>query len=353
MDQYDRDRDGFLDEIQDPDNPGAFIDSDVDDNGFLDRIEAIDPRTGLPGTEYEEGDRYLNLDQLTKYYEGFENFVSPWARERAPLELISPGTVSGDNSDAVTNWGQGLQTALSETTDLVAEGYEFELTYNPTSNMRIALNITQQEARRSNIAPNLTRYFEQWVGFIEAAGPDGPFIPTGNNLLHTPLRTQAWAANSHGGRPLRQSSVGGNYFKQVALAGSDNPEVREYRVNILGNYSFTEGRLKGFNVGGALRWQDEAAIGYPVVSQEAFGLTVPISDVFNPYFDDGHEFFDAWIGYRGKIFDDKVDWRIQLNIRNVFADGDPVPIQRQPDGSVARVSIPVPRQFVLSNTFSF
>jgi hypothetical protein len=246
-----------------------------------------------------------------------------------------------------------LQTALSETTDLVAEGLEFELTYNPTTNLRILLNVTQQEARRSNIAPNLGRYFEEFITFVEAAGPDGPYIRTGQNLLTTPLATEEHASNTPAGRFLRQASVGGNYFKQVALAGSDNPEVREYRVNIVGNYTFNEGRFKGFNVGGALRWQDEAAIRYPVVYQEAFGATVPIADVSSPYFDNGHEFFDAWLGYRRKIFDDKVNWRIQLNIRNVFADSDPVPIQTQPDGSIVRVSIPVPRQFVLSNTFSF
>ncbi len=141
------------------------------------------------------------------------------------------------------------------------------------------------------------------------------------------------------------------YFTQQALAGSDNPEVREYRVNLLGNYSFTEGKMKGVNIGGAYRWQDKAAIGYPVFLDETYG--VPFKDVTKPYYDDGSKFVDLWTGYRRKVWQDKAEWRIQLNIRNVFADKDPDVIQVQPDGSAGRVAIPVPRQFVLSNTLSF
>jgi hypothetical protein len=42
-----------------------------------------------------------------------------------------------------------------------------------------------------------------------------------------------------------------------------------------------------------------------------------------------------------------------LNVRNVFADTDPIIVQVQPDGSPARAQIPPPREFVLSNTFEF
>ena len=127
--------------------------------------------------------------------------------------------------------------------------------------------------------------------------------------------------------------------------------MREYRVNVLGNYTFSEGRLAGTKIGAAYRWQDEAAAGYPITTDPVYGL--PVKDVLSPYFDETTNFVDVWVGYRRKIFDDKVDWNIQLNIRNLFADNDPVAVQFQPDGSVARVAIPAPRQFILSNTFTF
>ena len=147
------------------------------------------------------------------------------------------------------------------------------------------------------------------------------------------------------------ANKGQTYLAQTALSGSDNPEVREYRVNVLGNYSFTEGRLKGFKVGGAYRWQDKAAAGYPMTVDPTYGL--PVKDVFNPYFDDTNKFFDFWIGYKRKLTSRDINWSVQLNVRNVFASKDPIAVQFQPDGSIARVSIPVPRQFVLSNTFTF
>jgi hypothetical protein len=150
---------------------------------------------------------------------------------------------------------------------------------------------------------------------------------------------------------INRADVGQAYLAAKALSGSNNPEVREYRVNFLGNYTFTDGRLEGWNIGGAFRYQDAAAAGYPKIVDPISGFYV--SDVFNPYFDDSTFFVDAWVGYRTKIFNERVDWRIQLNIRNLFADKDPVAVQFQPDGSAARVSIPVPRQFVISNTFTF
>ena len=67
----------------------------------------------------------------------------------------------------------------------------------------------------------------------------------------------------------------------------------------------------------------------------------------------GGDYTDFWIGYQRRIFNNKVGWRVQLNVRNVFAEGDPIVVQVQPNGSPARVSIPVPRQFVLSSTFTF
>ena len=31
-------------------------------------------------------------------------------------------------------------------------------------------------------------------------------------------------------------------------------EIRKYRANFVGNYSFSEGRIKGTNLGTAFRW---------------------------------------------------------------------------------------------------
>lgn len=339
MDKRDRDRDGLIDVeyIDDPDNPGTVIefDPDMDDNGLLDELEG-------------DGNSYMTLAELAQLEQAYSDLVNPWVRETADLVLISGAETESGNP--ISTSGNGLWFTLGDTVTLKAEGVEFELTYNPTRNLRLSMNITKQKAQRSDVAPRLTLI---WNRLLEIADeiPTAKFVSNGANKLSTPLRTEAFASNTIIGQPINNGSVGQAYLAARALSGSDNPEVREYRVNILGNYTFTDGRMKGWNIGGAARYQDEAAAGYPKVSDPISGF--PVSDVFNPYFDDSTFFVDAWIGYKRKIFNEKVDWRIQLNIRNVFADKDPVAVQFQPNGSVARVSIPVPRQFVLSNTFTF
>ena len=120
---------------------------------------------------------------------------------------------------------------------------------------------------------------------------------------------------------------------------------------------FTEGRLKGFKMGGAFRWTDARAIGYgsSVLSYlpDEVNVEVPVVDVTKPFFSKEDGKTDVWLGYSRKVFNDKARWSIQMNIRNLFADSKPIVIQRQPDGTPGRTSIPAHRQFILSNTLSF
>lgn len=347
MDQYDRDRDGVFDPVQDPTDPSGktFIDPDKNRNGILDRVEP-------GGAEFVAGATYMPLDQFIKLFQQFDAYYNPWARTTAESVLV-PGTVSGSNAEAVASSGSGLSETLTDTVDLVAKGIEFELTYNPTPNLRFSFNVAEQQSQLANVAPRLDKMIKDLIAISESV-PLGPYLVGSQQVtdrLTRPLATTPFAATTMTGAWLRSATIGGVYFAQKALTGSDNPEVRRYRVNMVGNYTFPEGRLKGLRVGAAYRWQDKAAIGYPITYDPNTG--VPIKKVTEPYYDDGSRFFDCWFGYSRRIFKDKVGWRVQLNIRNVFADGDPIVVQVQPDGSPARVSIPVPRQFVLSNTFSF
>ena len=76
-------------------------------------------------------------------------------------------------------------------------------------------------------------------------------------------------------------------------------------------------------------------------------------DVANPYMGPTDFKLDAWIGYSRKIFDDRITWRLQLNVRNVLGDDDLVPVVAQPDGSIAAWRIPSPTTFTLRSTFEF
>ena len=137
----------------------------------------------------------------------------------------------------------------------------------------------------------------------------------------------------------------------TALDNTVSNEQREWRYTVVSTYRFNEGSLRGFSVGGAGRWESKAATGYVFMVEPESG--VPIPDVNRPFFDNGLFSGDAWISYERKIWDDKLDWRVQINARNLFGDDDDIPVVTNPDGQVSVIRIPNPRTIYLSNTFKF
>jgi hypothetical protein len=59
-----------------------------------------------------------------------------------------------------------------------------------------------------------------------------------------------------------------------------SPEIRKWRVILVTRYEFSEGRLRGFSVGGAVRWQDMLGIRYPFIIDAAGN---DVADLSRPY----------------------------------------------------------------------
>jgi len=141
----------------------------------------------------------------------------------------------------------------------------------------------------------------------------------------------------------------------VRARARTSSELRDWRWNAITNYTrFPRSSfLGGWNVGGAVRWQDQVAIGYPIVDVNVAGRSLELPDLAHPYFGPTETKFDAWIGYGRKLWRDKIQWRIQLNVRDVLDDDDLVPVMAQPDGSIATWVAPQGRLFTLRSTFEF
>jgi hypothetical protein len=60
---------------------------------------------------------------------------------------------------------------------------------------------------------------------------------------------------------------------------------------------------------------------------------------------------DLWCSYRRSF--GKWNWKVQLNVSNAFGDNDPIPVVINPDGNLAVIRNPNPREISLTNTFSF
>ena len=143
------------------------------------------------------------------------------------------------------------------------------------------------------------------------------------------------------------------YLAGVSNEGKPRTQVRKYRWATVTNYDFTEGRLKNFNIGGAVRWEDKASIGFagkaPATSGNFAGAILEL-DKDKPFWDKARFYVDLSAGYRFRV-GDSIRAKAQLNIRDAFEDGRLQRVAVNPDGSTYAYRIINPRQFLLSLTF--
>ncbi len=273
--------------------------------------------------------------------QSFEQFYQ-LEEGNVPANLAAISMPHREDSDGDGVWDfmdydsiQNLSSFASRT----AEGVEIELVANPTPNWRVMANISQQQTTQDQTAPVMGALVAEYNQNMQADrigellnDPDGTVQPRTINSL--------WL----------QRSVGA-ILEARALDGTVSNEQREWRYNLVSNYEFDEGAFRGFSIGGAARWETEAATGYVFEFDEAAG--VPVPNVDQPFFDDGLFSGDMWLSYKRRILENKVDWKIQLNVRNLIGESDDIPVKTNPDGRVAVVRIPNPRVFSLTNTFRF
>jgi catecholate siderophore receptor len=296
-----------------------------------------------PGIIANEAElRELPLFANAQPFSNFRNYVDPttllpkgYTREFAAFLGATPVDANGDGypddgSISVLNPPGGLVA----TTNVVSTGFEFETVINPTTHWSIMFNAVQQEVVRSGTAPALARLIAERVPIFETIG-DLPQSEQGDENIT--------------GRMNRTAVVP---IKSV-LAQDGSPlvnEVREWRWNLATNYNFSDGPLSGFGVGGGARWQDDIAIGYGVKYNEIGAETL---DTDNPIYGESELNVDLWLSYKRPILNGKIDWKVQLNIRNVSGDDDLIPTFANPNGEIAGWRIREPRSFILSNTFMF
>ncbi|MFZ5494677.1 MAG: TonB-dependent receptor plug domain-containing protein [Verrucomicrobiota bacterium] len=216
------------------------------------------------------------------------------------------------------------------TIDNTSKGYEFELNWQPTKNWNIQLNAAKIDAYRENLgAPMLAYIDKQWARMQGPAGDIRLWWGGDNNLR----------------RYYQDNIISAVQFQKESI-GFQVPELRPKRVGLITNYNFEEGFAKGFNAGGAWRWESRQILGYGLKDDKS-GL-----DVEKPILGETESHFDLWVGYERKL-SDKIRWRVQANLRNVGESKGLTPISANPDGAIAVQRITEGMSWALTNTFSF
>lgn len=256
-----------------------------------------------------------------------------WQSSEVAQKMYSAWQIDPTRTSSSVSHTNPAGFSLSE--DTYSEGWEVELNAQPTRNWRLTLNASKTFATRKNIGgANLAEFVDAYQEFLKGPGGD--------------LRIWWGGAGNETALYQWNANVGSELAARRLQEGTNVPELREWRFNAISNYDFSEGILKGVNVGGAVRYQSSVVIGYPPVLD---GTDISF-DLANPYEGPAETYLDLWVGYSKKL-SDRIDWRIQLNVRNLGEGNGLIPITSQPDGTPAGYRIAPHQSWSLTNTFRF
>jgi hypothetical protein len=324
------------------------------------------PGAGGDGRDY--GIRFdLWGDKLTLRLNKYDNALGP---QRASNQInqfrdiffnIEQRVLALDPSTSTINTkdgnGRGYRVAGRPNyyimSDFRSEGYEAELNLTPMSNWNIRVNGAQSEAVEANIGG-------PWFAWHAARLPTWKAVVAKNGEVDAAGRPLTWSTSPYNasqptGQTLEQyynsNLVGQALAFMTAADGRATPTARGARANLITNYRFSEGRLKGFNLGGAFRWRSAPTIGYGVKTS-ASGSTV--LDLDKVYEGKAENYVDFMAGYRDrmKAFGG-FNCRVQLNVRNLLNENDPVPVGALTTGAISRLATVDRRLIVMTFAVDF
>ena len=258
-----------------------------------------------------------------------------------------------------------------DTRDSHNEGYEFELVANPTKALRVTLNAARARAYQSNVAAGFAGFYADKEAVLRQIAAD-------TSVLIDPV-TQAAATNT-----AIPSSIRSPDANAVASAWNSLQTIRSnivpgsqlvtrlplFSANAFADYSFREGRLKGFKVGAGVNHRGRQAIGYrggdtiadPTLPSRA--IDDPSVSALDPVYVASTTTATLVFSYTTKL-SPRYGLQLDLKIDNLFDYDQPLyvsTVQRPPGGDVstpARVATPsnlyylTPRSYTLSATLRF
>jgi len=286
----------------------------------------------------------------TQINKDFPNFFKNWGMNS--LAEVQAGTVLRSQLTGIPG-----ETNFALTQNSESKGWEIELDANPIKEWRISFNATKTDAVITAIGdPALAKFMAMTSDYVKGPGGNTQWF-WGNSISPGVAAVKdAYYNNYNGFPPLGTTYAGLQQQQGVAVS-----QLAEWRYNLTTNYDFREGRLKGFNVGGGVRYTSAEIIGYPPsgtgLNPDGTLASPPfLADTSKPQKSPSETYFDLWVGYHNKLTK-KIDYSIQLNVANVGKGDYLIPVSYQaPINGVASPAfyrIGPTQQFTLRTVFSF
>lgn len=214
--------------------------------------------------------------------------------------------------------------AFSDTTSLDVTGYEFELTANPTKNLRLQASYGKPDATIVDYYPGSRAYVTANLAAWNAVV---------NNATLDPARRDS----------LRAEIAGVQNALAQALPGAKNQGLVKYTSSVFANYTFTDDTMKGFSAGGGVSYTGRSYAGI-YDAKTYYGYTTTSTA--------------AVFAYETKF--NGIPMRLALNIDNVLDDKKPVVTSYHwgyTDTAGTHIKdgyyLPAPRTFRLTARFTF
>lgn len=216
-----------------------------------------------------------------------------------------------------------------DTLDTAIQGYELELTLNATENWRVAFNASKIENEQANVANRMAAYLQGTIFPLQASHP-GVVLSNGRTVT-------------------QEIDIMRSDFERLKLAqeGRLARELREWNANLVTNYRFARGPLRGFSLGGWAQYRGQPVIGVRI--NPATGAIDASRRI------KGNDFLllGAHLGYERPLARN-LRWSVRLGVSNLL-DEDAF-IQKEAEarfGAVTESAIQAPRLWTLSSRLTF
>jgi iron complex outermembrane recepter protein len=179
------------------------------------------------------------------------------------------------------------------------EGYELEVTLNPTRQLRMMLNVSYNDSTLNGTYAFTRPWYNQFV---------------------LPYRDDAVMRAIIANPTFNATRTIGDYITGIerrlayheAQVGGPRIRGNKWLVNFVGSYAFERGVLKGVRVGGNARWREAPPIGYPEVAGQF--------NVKNPFMGAESLVTDGFVSYsrRSKLLERNTNWSVSFRVRNLL-----------------------------------
>ncbi|HVT72742.1 MAG TPA: TonB-dependent receptor [Lacunisphaera sp.] len=321
------------------------------------RIDFVPTGTGNPTP-------FINLYANATHWVAYQN--PTWTADQVATEVKKETGFSLDDANYYINAASVLP--IGATSDLRSHGTEVEINYNPTRYWTLTANVTDNQTAQQNISKALVDWINErmpiWTTIVDPSIRDADAAAEGNPgklwWLHkysaipgSASTAASYASTAQTPQGNYQAFVGAPLGIIKAQEGKSNPQVRRYNFRAATSYQLAgmsdNKYLKRMAVGGAVRWEDQAAIGYYGV--QSLPAIITDLDPNRPIYDKSHTYLDAFVSYKTKLWSDKIAATFKLNVRNLGETGRLQPVGAFPDGTIHTYRIIDPQQFIFTASF--